>query len=155
MDQRDKVLVALTILYPNFCEMPSEHYEEALKKCFWFINGGIEDVGKKGPVLVSWEQDIQYIIAPINRITGRDIRGIDYDEKSNTGGLHWWTFLSAYTEIGDCLFAQIVRIRNLIAKGKRLDKYDQQWYNQNRHLVELKRSYTEAEDDVLKQWGVK
>jgi len=66
--------------------------------------------------------------------------------------LHWWTFISAYYEIGDCFFAQIVRIRNLKAKGKPLDKTDQQLYRENRELVDLKTNFTAAEDAVINAW---
>ena len=58
-------------------------------------------------------------------------------------------------EIGDCTFAQIVRIRSLRAKGKKLDKADQEWYKQNRHLVDIKQTYTESENEILKEWGMK
>lgn len=153
LDLQDKALVSLAILYPGFDDMPPDHYGEALKQCFWFINGGSEETGEKGPQLVSWTQDIQYIIAPINRVLGQEARAIAYDKETNTGGLHWWTFIAAYMEIGDCTFAQIVRIRSLKAKGKKLDKIDQEWYKQNRHLVDFKTTYTEAEQDILKQWG--
>lgn len=155
LDKQDKAIVAMVIFYPDFEDMPPEHYQEAIKQCFWFINGGGDDQGQKGPKLVSWEQDIKYIVAPVNRVLGQEIRAIQYDAEKNTGGLHWWTFLSAYMEIGDCTFAQIVRIRNLRAKGKKLDKADQEWYKQNRHLVDIKQTYTEAENEVLKEWGMK
>lgn len=155
LDKQDKAIVALVIFYPDFEDMPPEHYQEAVNKCFWFISGGEEDQGKKGPKLVSWDQDIKYIIAPVNKVLGQEIRAIQYDAKTNTGGLHWWTFLSAYLEIGDCVFAQIVRIRNLKAKGKKLDKADQEWYRQNRHLVDIKQTFTETENEILKEWGIK
>lgn len=147
LENQDKALAALVILYPGFDDMPLEHYQEAVRKCFWFINGGSDETpGKKSPRLMDWEQDFQYIVAPINRVVGREIRAVEY--------MHWWTFLAAFYEIGDCTFAQIVRIRNLKAKGKKLDKADQEWYRQNRHLVDLKTKYTDAERDVLKQWGL-
>lgn len=155
LDQQDKSFLAMIIFYQEFDDMPPEHYQDALRQCFWFINGGHDDTGKKGPKLVSWDQDIQHIIAPINRVLGREIRDIPYDDVANTGGLHWWTFLSAYMEIGDCLFAQIVRIRNLKAKGKPLDKSDKAWYMQNRDIVDFKQQFTDAEIDVLHEWGVK
>ena len=93
---------------------------------------------------MDWSQDFRYIAAPINRVLGKEIREMEY--------LHWWTFISAYYEIGDCLFAQIVRIRSLKAKGKPLDKTDQEWYRDNRELVDLKTSFTEAEDAVVNAW---
>lgn len=147
LEYRDKAFVALNILYPAFDDIPPEHYKEALKQCFWYLNGGSNDVDEKGPKLVSWSQDTPYIIAPINRVLGCEVRSVEY--------LHWWTFLSAYMEIGDCTFAQIVRIRNQKAKHKPMDKADREWYRQNRRLVDFKTTYTSAENDVLEQWGAK
>ena len=147
LDNQEKGFAALTIFYPNFGEMPAEDYQEALEKCFWFINCGDDERSDKSPLkLLDWEQDFKYIVAPINRVLGKEARAMEY--------LHWWTFISAYYEIGgDCTFAQIVRIREKKAKGKPLDKQEQAWYRQNRSLVDFRTNYTKAEDDVLKQWG--
>ncbi len=68
--------------------------------------------------------------------------------------MHWWYFLAAYQQIGDCTFAQVVRIRDRLTRGKRLDKSDQEWYRKNRHLVDFKRKYTSADDELTKKWGV-
>lgn len=152
LDQQEKALVALTIFYPDFSTMPPEHYPEALKKCYWFIDcGDVEHSGSTAR-LMDWEQDFRYIVAPINRVLGQEIRSVPYDPETNTGGLHWWTFIGAYYEIGDCLFAQIVRIRDLKARGKELDPYDREFYRRNRDLVDLKTSYTDQDDAVLSQW---
>ena len=101
---------------------------------------------------MDWSQDFQLIVAPINRVLGYEIRSKEYDSNTNTGGVHWWTFLSAYQEIGDCLFAQVVRIREKKAKGKALDKSDRDFYRKNRDLVDIKVHYTEIEDELVKQW---
>lgn len=143
----EKSFVALYIFYPGYGEMPYEHCREALRQCFWFINGGKnqEEEQPRPPKLMDWEQDFSYIISPVNRIMGREIRADKY--------LHWWTFLGAYMEIGECTFAQIVRIRATKARGKALDKQDQEWYARNRRLVDMETHYTEAEDELLKLWG--
>lgn len=147
LDANEKALIALTILYPSFENMPSEHYQEALNKCFWFIDCGNEDEpAQKAPKLMDWDQDFQYIVAPINRVLGTEIRALEY--------LHWWSFISAYYEIGDCTFAQIVRIRTKLSKGKPLDKQEKEWYRNNRKMVDFKQTLTDAEKDLLKQWGV-
>lgn len=146
LNDQERAAVVLDIFYPGFGDMPQEHYEEAIKKCFWFINCGDDEVSQQhSPKLVDWEQDFKYIVAPVNRVVGAEIRSLEH--------LHWWTFISAYYEIGDCLFAQIVRVRDHLARGKPLDKADREWYRNNRHLVDLKTTYTEAENDLLKQWG--
>lgn len=143
LSDEDRAQVALEIFYPDFPDMDPADYEEALQKCFWFINCGDETQNRKAPQLMSWEQDFKYIVAPVNRVMGREIRSVPY--------LHWWTFISAYYEIGDCLFAQIIRIRTKKAKGK-MDKADRDWYRKNREIVDLKTQYTEKENDLIALW---
>lgn len=147
LDGQGKGFSALDILYPGFLEMPQEHYEDALKQCFWFINcGGEENSQRKAPKLVDWEKDFKLIVAPVNRVIGREVRAVKY--------MHWWTFISAYYEIGDCLFAQVVRIREKKATGKKMDKSDRDFYKKNRNLVDFKVTYTDTEQGILKEWGV-
>lgn len=145
LDDTDRALVVLDIFYVDFTQIPQECYQEAIQKCFWFINCGNEDDShRNAPKLVDWEQDFRHIVSPINRVMGKEIRSEEC--------LHWWTFISAYFEIGDCLFAQIIRIREQLANGKPLDKSDRTWYERNRDLVDLKTTYTNAENDILKRW---
>jgi len=145
LDGRERSIAALTIFYPGLDGMPPEHYQEAVEQCLRFINGGGEEAPRKAPKLVDWEQDFQSIAAPINRVMGLEVRAAEY--------LHWWTFLAAFYEIGDCTFAQIVQVRDRLARGKPLDKQDQEWYRNNRHLVDFKRKYTREEDERAGAWG--
>lgn len=147
LDEQDKAEVSLRIFYPYFDEMPSSDYQEALNQCFRFIDMGKEHKERqREPTLMSWEQDFGMIIAPVNRIAGCEIRALEY--------VHWWTFLSWYSEIGDCLFAQVVRIRDKKARKKALDKQDREFYKRNRDIIDLKATYTEAEKDVLAAWVI-
>lgn len=143
---QERSYLTLLYFYVNFYDMPPESYEEALKQCFWFINGGEEEsrAGKKPPRLMDWEQDFPYIIAPVNRVIGHEIRADDY--------LHWWTFLAAYKEIGECTFSNIVRIRDMKQKGKQLSKADKEWYQRNRKMVDLKTRYTSEDEDFFAQF---
>lgn len=139
--------VALTIFYTNVEEIPPEFLKEALERCFDFIACGEENPKRRSPKLMDWEQDFKHIVPAVNRVLGQEIRALPY--------LHWWTFIGAYNEIGDCLFAQIVGIRSKKAHGKRLEKYEQEWYRANRNLVDFKRNYTEAEKSALAALGIK
>ena len=143
LSNQDKSETVLVIFYP--VDIPPEHWEEAVEKCLWFINGGDVPDGRRAPKLVDWEQDFSLIVPPVNRVLGREVRSIEY--------LHWWTFLGAYHEIGDCTFAQVVRLRDHIARGKKMDKSDQEWYRRNRQLVDFKNRYTAEEDDTARLWG--
>lgn len=145
LDGRDRAAAALIIFYPDLDTMPAERYQEAVEKCLCFIRGGDEEPPGRSLRLLDWEQDFSYIVAPINRVLGQEVRSVKY--------LHWWTFLAAFYEIGDCTLAQIVRVRDRLAHGKPLDKLDREWYRNNRHLVDFKRKYTSAEDDMARSWG--
>ena len=146
LSERDKSQVLLDILYEDFGNMPQTHYRQAIIEALKFLNCGNDPKNEsKKPQLVDWEQDFQYIAAPINRVIGQEIRAMEY--------LHWWSFISAYYEIGDCTFAQVVRIRNQKGKGKKLDKWDAEWYKENREIVDIKTKYTEAEKELLQAWG--
>lgn len=149
LSDEEKAYNALLIFYPAFeNEMPPRHYETAIEEMYRFLNGGdLDDNPRKQPRMVDWEQDFPLIVAPMNRVTGQEIRAAEY--------MHWWTFLAAYQEIGgDCTFAQVVGIRYKKAAGKRLDKQEREFYRKNRKLVDFKRNYTTAEEKTLKAWGV-
>lgn len=147
LDEQDKAEAALTIFYPEFSSMPASDYQEALNQCFRFIDHGqgAKTQGKQ-PAVMSWEQDFDMIISPVNRIAGCEVRSLPY--------LHWWSFLSYYMEIGDCLFAQVVAIRDKKARGKPLDKQEREFYRRNRKMVDLKTTHTEAEQNLLAAWGI-
>lgn len=148
--EEDRALDVLQIFYVDFDQLSD--YDEALKACFQFINGGEEPKEQKGPKMVDWEMDFPRIIAPVNRVLGYEARAVEYDIETNTGGIHWWTILSAYTEIGDCLFAQIVRIRDRKAKGKPLDKADREFYRKNRDIIDMRQNYSEIEKELINIW---
>lgn len=145
LSQQDKSAVALMIFYPEYKDIPYDDVQEALEKCEWFINGGEEKDDDRRPKLIDWEQDFPVIAPSINRVLGTEIRQPGKE-------IHWWTFLGAYHEIGDCLFAQIVRIREYLAKGKKLDKTDSEFYRRNKKLVDFKTKYTSEDEEVLKKW---
>ena len=143
LSDSEKSEVMIGIFYVD--EIQPDEYEEAMERCAWFMNmGDVPEKTKHEPKLMDWEQDFNYIIAPINRVAGRDVRADSY--------MHWWTFMAFYNEIGDCLFAQIVSIRDKRARGKKLDKSDKEFYRRNRDIIELKNKYTQAEEEILEGW---
>lgn len=148
--EEERALDVLQIFYVDFDALTD--YDAALKACLRFINGGEEPRGQKGPRLVDWQKDFPRIIAPVNRVLGYEARAVEYDAQGNTGGVHWWTILSAYAEIGDCLFAQVVRIRDKKARGKPLDKSDREFYRKNRDIIDIGQSYSEEEKDLIRAW---
>lgn len=145
LEDQERAFVVLDIFYLDLPAIPQADYQAALERCFWFLNGGEEEGGKRGPRLMDWAFDFPRIVAPVNRVMGRDIRSLEY--------LHWWSFLSAYMEIGDCLFSQIVAIRSKKAKHQKLDKSEQAFYKANRQIIDLKNTYSQAEQALMQQWS--
>ena len=128
------------------------HARAAVEACYDFIDMGEAD-DKKSPRVMDWEQDFRYIVAPVNRVLGYECRDVPYDFDANTGGLHWWTFMAAYMEIGgDCMFSQIVSIRDKLARGKKLEKYERDWLSRNRRIVDLRQKMSQAENDLASAW---
>ena len=131
-----RALLILNILFVD--EVKPEDQNEAIKKAIEFIDMGIEssrDVKK--PTLMDWEQDAPLIIPAINKVLGREIRADKY--------MHWWTFLSAYMEIGECSFTHIINIRDKKAKGKKLEKWELEYIQEHKDIVLLREKFTEKE----------
>lgn len=146
LDDAERALALLMILYADFDKLPQQDYEEAIRRALWYLNGGEEERENRPHMqLMDWEQDFPLIVAPVSRILGADVRGMET--------LHWWSFLSAYMEIGDCTFAHVVGIRAKRAKGQKLSKEERAFYNENRDLIEIKTRYTSEEEALLALWG--
>ena len=95
--------------------------------------------------LIDWQQDFDLMVAPINHILGFECRAAEY--------LHWRTFLSAYLEIPpESVFARVLRIREKLSTGKKLEKNERSWYRKNMELVSLKPKFSTEEQKVLDAW---
>lgn len=129
--------ICLDILYEDYENMPADLKQEAAEKAAEFIDMGINDDGRNQPCIMDWQQDATVIITAVNKVLGTEVRAAEH--------MHWWTFLGAYMEIGQCLFSQIVNIRQKKAKGKKLDKWEQEFYRENKDMVDLQKKYTEEE----------
>ena len=137
--------VILEIMFPDWDNIPQEHIQEALDKVAEFIDMGIGDDSKK-PKTMDWEQDAPIIIPAINKVLNREIRA----EKH----MHWWTFLGAYMEIGEGLFSNIIHIRQKKAKGKKLEKWEQEFYKENKSLIDFqhKEKRSNEEKEMLRDY---
>ena len=94
------------------------------------------------PRLVDWEQDAALIAPAVDKVLGYSCRRCGY--------LHWWEFLGAFHGIGDGLFAQVVNIRNKRARGKMLDKSEQEFARENAAVIKIHAAES-AEDKAEKE----
>lgn len=126
-------------------EVPEEHLEEAMQYLADFISYGAE-ASKPGPKLIDWQQDVHMIVSDVNKVAGQEIRALSY--------LHWWTFLSYFYGIGEGQLSNVVSIRKKKAKGKKLEKWEQEFYMDNKNVVDFKDSNAEEvkkeKEDIMK-----
>lgn len=91
--------------------------------------------------LYDWEKDFNIIIAPINRVLGCDVRGMKF--------LHWWTFMSAFMEIGECTFSTYVHIRKKLQRNIKLEKYEEKIYKEHRDEIILPKKYDKTTQELM------
>ena len=99
-----------------------------------------------GPSLVSWQQDFPLLVGPVNHVLGMECRSTPY--------LHWYTFLAAYLDMDPgCVFAQVLRIREKLRTGKKLEKWERDFLRKNPDMVQPPVRLTNAETALLKDWA--
>ena len=143
LSDADKTEALLRMFYS---ERPSDP-DTALQAFTDFVDPRHGSQSKKSSGrLIDWQQDFDLMVAPINHILGFECRAAEY--------LHWRTFLSAYLEIPpESVFARVLRIREKLRTGKKLEKNERSWYNKNRELVHLKPKFSQSEEAILKEWA--
>ena len=142
LTDEEKVKCALFIFYEDISAI--DDFDTAIKEMFRIINGGEEqeENQEQKPQLMGWEHDFPQLAPPISRVLGYDVRTPDKYT-------HWYSFLGGYMEIGECTFSTIVSIRSKRAKGKKLDKWEEEYIREHRKMVELPRKLTAEEQEFL------
>lgn len=145
LEQGEKWIVAIYLLFEDFtC---ADDVEEAVKNGFcvneaaerimWYISAGSEDKKEKPYSTYDWVKDEQMIFSAVNKVANKEVRDAEY--------MHWWTFIGYFNEIGEGTFTFIVNIRDKLNKGKKLEKNERDFLNQNRDIVILEKPKTKEE----------
>lgn len=132
----EKMAIMLEMLYES---VPPDA-EQAMRQAAWFIDGGVESIGGKGKDygrLYSWEQDKIYLFSGIDKVLGYSSRSCKY--------LHWWDFLGAMMEMGECMFSHIVHMRRA-KKENKLTKEERKQWSENPAMYELQCEHQAASD---------
>lgn len=142
LDIENRIKCALLIFYENLEDC--DDLESAIKEMMKIINNGEEQTAKQEykPQLMDWKHDFYLIAPPVSRVLGYEIR-------DPNRYVHYYTFLGGYMEIGECTFSNIVSIRSKRAKGKKLNEWEQEFYRENKKMVELPRKITDEEREWL------
>ena len=136
--------IAVALFY-ECVDFPEEHLQEAMEYLSEFISCG-DSSTTPAPKLLDWEQDAQIIVADVNKVAGVEVRAVPY--------MHWWTFLAHFRAIGEGQLLTLVSIREKLRTGKKLEKWEQEYYHKNPERVHLKTQFLaeeEAELEELKQ----
>lgn len=143
LENSEKLLCFLHIIYENFENFPTGDYEEAFTAAMEFVNNGVEEERRTNVKMVDFEQDYRIMIPAINRVAGREIR----EDES----IHWWTFLGWFMEIGECTYGTVLNIRRKKSEGKKLEKWEQEFYSKNKNMIEIRPKLTE-EEKAAEEW---
>lgn len=138
LSPQEKALTAVECLFREIPDDPAKAYERAV----WFLDGGDMPKSKQAPRrLMDWEQD-EYIIFPaLSKAAGYEVRSVKY--------LHWWSFLGLFNEVGEGLYSQVMNIRSKLARGKKLEKWEREFYSDHKELIVLKEKLTPEEQAEL------
>ena len=91
---------------------------------------------------IDWEKDSQLISSAVNKVAGQEVRAVEY--------MHWWTFMGYFNAIGESALSTVVGIRNKIAKGKKLEKYEMEFRRDNpQYFIWDMRTIQQKEEDEL------
>ena len=113
--------IALALFYEG--EIPEEDRQEAMAYLSAFLSCG--------------EQDAQIIVADVNKVAGTEIRALPF--------LHWWTFMAYFNAIGEGQLSTVVSLRDKLRRGKKLEKWEREYYQKNKARVDIKKRYSSEE----------
>lgn len=141
LDEQYRLQCALFIFYDDLTGC--QELETAANEMMKIINCGEENKADT-PMqrLMDWKHDFKNIAPPVSRVLGYSVR----DSKNYT---HWYDFIGAYMEIGDCYFAQIMSYRSKKRKGKKLDETDRQFYREHKDDIDLPIELSDNEKEWL------
>ena len=127
----------VTALFVMFHHARQAIYQEAMEKAKEFIDHGASK--KEGTTrTMDWEQDADLIFPAINAAAGREVREMDY--------LHWWTFLGFFMSIDrKSTYATVLSIRTKKAKGKKLEKWEREFWTSNQDICRIRKKLSQEE----------
>ena len=144
MGEDYRILASLIIFYEDFDELEDLAMlddgvlQTLVDEMMLFFNCGVEEEKQNSPKLVDWETDSNLIMSAINNVAGKEVRLEKY--------IHWWTFMGYYMSIGESILATVVGIRSKIVKGKKLEKWEQEYKAEHRSYFEWNRQTVEERE---------
>lgn len=156
LEKAERLIAALIIFYECFNDVEDvlncdeELLGTLVKEMYKFFNcGNDSDIGNKVKHnLIDWEQDQQLICSAVNNVAKKEVRLEEY--------LHWWTFMGYYLAIGESPLSTIVSIRHKIVEGKKLEKYEREFREENPQYFDWNSKSLEeqeANQTIMEMWN--
>lgn len=152
LSETERIIAFLIIFYEDFNDVESvlsldeDTMSELIDNAFSFFNCGQKNApAETNYKTIDWEGDAQLISSAVNNVAGREIRAESY--------LHWWTFMGYFNAVGESALSTVVGIRSKIAKGKKLEKYEQEFRSENPQYFnwDMRTLKQKEEDELLNQ----
>lgn len=152
LSENERILAFLIIFYEDFNDVESvlsldgEILSELIDSAFLFFSCGQSHTsGETKYKTIDWKTDEQLISSAVNNVAGKEIRVEQY--------LHWWTFMGYFNAVGESALATVVSIRSKLAKGKKLEKYEQEFKRDNPQYFtwDMRTLQQKEEDELLNQ----
>lgn len=155
-DSDFKLYCALNIFYQNPQKLPnifiiSDNKEtqilnEAITKMMEIINIGnpVKKQQKNQPKIMDWKHDFKNIAAPLSHVLGYSVR----DENNYT---HWYDFIGAYSEIKECYWSEVIKVRGKIIRHESLDENEKKFYSSHKDDIDLPNTLSTAEEEWLNE----
>lgn len=146
LDLQTQHQTALIIFYKEPKKI--KNLEEAVRQMLRVIDCEGEDEEKSNtqsepqPRLMSWKKDFKFIAPAVSRILG-------YDVRTPNKFTHWWSFLGAYQEIGECTWSTFISIRKKKLHGQKLEEWERKVYKENKKDIDLPQNLTDEEREWL------
>ena len=135
LENADKVYICLSGFYVDFDMLSEDNYVKAFEAAMGFIDHGCGE--GKGRKTMDWEQDANMLFPAVNKVAGYEVRAVEY--------MHWWTFLGLFMEISEGTYSTVLSLRSKKYGGKKLEKWELEWWSKNKAICEIKTRYSDEE----------
>ena len=144
LSDREKGFICLSRLFGDASQIPKKSIQQAYEAALNFLNyGNAGDTKEHRQKLMDWSKDESIVFPAINKAAGCEVRALPF--------LHWWTFMGYYQSIDpESLMGVVLSIRQKKQKGKKLEKWEKEFEQNNRELCELipKKARLSPEDEI-------
>ena len=130
LDERERLIVALSLMFPEGADINEKKVDEALQ---WYLNGWNHDnvttQDKNEVVVMDFDIDQWRIYAAFRAQYGINL---------NKAKLHFWEYMGLLSNLNECSFTQVVSIRSKKITAK-MPAEERNALNKAKEIYRLKR----------------